>query len=264
VSRSQDGPAAQGGRQDPAEVREAGSQVTRAAQGGGLAALPDLPLSGRPSAVGRKELAKAMPGMSRAFAAPDRARSMIADVSGAACRHATVRRIMRASGLPHRVARLVHADRASRRAVAVWWSRTKRRIARPGRRGFAVGVQDEPVFAHDAGARPRSPVGVSADVPHAGSHHKVVACGAIAEDGRWPFRTRKRLGAARSCGARAGRAAGSAGSPPCLAGRRSTPPGPAGRSGVPAAGTLSWSGCLSARRTRASWRRRGAGQSESS
>jgi len=34
--------------------------------------------------------------ISRAFAAPDRARSMITDVSGVACRHATARRIMRA------------------------------------------------------------------------------------------------------------------------------------------------------------------------
>jgi len=65
-------------------------------RGGGLAALPDLPRSGRPPAVGRKELAKAMLDISRAFAAPDRARSMIADVSGVACRHATARRIMRA------------------------------------------------------------------------------------------------------------------------------------------------------------------------
>jgi len=165
---------------------------------GGLAALPDFPRSGRPPAVSRKELAKAMLDISRTFAAPDRARSMIADVSGVACHHATVRRIMRASGLSPKVARLVHADRASRRAVAAWWRRAKRRIARLRRRGFAVVVQDESIFVHDAvaGARLWSPVGVPADVPYTGSHHKVVACGAIAEDGRRPFRTRERLGAA--------------------------------------------------------------------
>jgi len=165
---------------------------------GGLAALPDLPRSGRPPAVGRKELAKAMLDISRAFVTPDRARSMIADVSGVVYHHATVRRIMRAFRLSPKVARLVHVNRASRRAVAAWWRRTKRRIARLRRRGFAVVVQDESIFVHDAvaGVKLWSPVGVPADVPYTGSHHKVVVYGAIAEDGRRPFRTRERFDAA--------------------------------------------------------------------
>ncbi|MDD9813641.1 MAG: helix-turn-helix domain-containing protein [Thaumarchaeota archaeon] len=158
---------------------------------GGLAALPDLPRSGRPPVAPPGMLARIMGRLARA-------RSMIADAAGVACHHSTVRRIMRASGLSPKVARLVHADRASRREVRAWRRRTMRIVRRLGRRGFTVVVQDEAIFVHDAvaGVKYWSPVGVPVDVTHAGSHARAVACGAIAEDGRRPFRTHGRFDAA--------------------------------------------------------------------
>lgn len=164
---------------------------------GGLAALSDLPRSGRPPAVPHRALHRIMGKMARVLVTPGMARPVIADASGVAHRVATVRRLMRASGLSPKVARLARVNRAGRRAVAAWRWRTRRRIARPRRRGLAVVVQDGPVFVHDAvaGVKHWSPVGVPADVPHAGSHSRVVVYGAIAEDGRRPSRTHEKSSA---------------------------------------------------------------------
>lgn len=69
---------------------------------GGLAALPDLPRSGRPRVVGAWQLRKAMVKVSKSLAMPDMARSMIADTLGVVHRHSTVRGLMRAFGLSPR------------------------------------------------------------------------------------------------------------------------------------------------------------------
>jgi len=67
---------------------------------------------------------------------------MLADASGVAYHIATARRLMRDAGLSPKVARLVHVNRASRRAVTAWRRRLKKRLARLRRRGFTVLVQD--------------------------------------------------------------------------------------------------------------------------
>jgi len=163
--------------------------------GGGLAALPYIPRSGRPRAVEPRAPAGIMRDLLRGLATPNRARFAIADASGVAPRHSTAGRIMREHGLSPKVARLVHVNRASRLAGGAWWRRTQKRIRLPRRRGFAVVVQDESIFVHGvvAGVKYWSPVGVPVDVPYTGSHHIVDACGAIAEGGRQLFRTRERL-----------------------------------------------------------------------
>jgi len=73
---------------------------------------------------------------------------------------------MRASLLPPKVARLVHANRASRLAVLAWRWRTMKAVRCPGHRGLAVVAQDEATFVHDAvaGVKCGSPVGVPVDV----------------------------------------------------------------------------------------------------
>jgi len=105
---------------------------------------------------------------------------------------------MRASLLPPKVARLVHANRASRLAVLAWRWRTMKAVRCPGHRGLAVVAQDEATFVHDAvaGVKCGSPVGVPVDVAHAESHARAVACGAIAEGRRRPFRIHGRFDAA--------------------------------------------------------------------
>jgi len=165
---------------------------------GGLGALPDRPRSGRPTPAPLAALRGAMRKISRKFVTPERARPVLADASGAACHIATVRRLMRGAGLSPKVARLVRADRAGRRAAAAWQGRLKRRLARLRRRGFTVLVQDEAIFVHDAvaGARYWSPVGVRAGAEYTGSHDRAVACGALAEGGRRLFRTREKFNAA--------------------------------------------------------------------
>jgi len=136
--------------------------------------------------------------ISRKFVTPERARPVPADASGVACHGATVRGLMRDAGLSPKVARLVHADRAGRRAVAAWQGRLKKRLARLRRRGFTVLVQDEAIFVHDAvaGARYWSPVGVRVETEYTGSHDRAVVCGALAEDGRRMFRTHDKSSAA--------------------------------------------------------------------
>ena len=57
---------------------------------------------------------------------------------------------MREAGLSPKEARLVHVNRAARRAVLSWQRRLKGRISRLRRRGFTVLVQDEAIFVHDA------------------------------------------------------------------------------------------------------------------
>lgn len=165
---------------------------------GGLAALPDRPRSGRPPSAPHSILRGVMRKISRKFVTPERARSMLADASGVVYHSATVRRFMRDAGLSPKVARLVHVNRASRRAVAAWQGRLKKRLARLRRRGFTVLVQDEAIFVHDAvaGVKYWSPVGVRVEAEYTGSHDRAVVYGALAEDGRRMFRTHDKFNAA--------------------------------------------------------------------
>jgi len=105
---------------------------------------------------------------------------------------------MRRPGFSRKRPTLVHASRAGPDGARRWQA-----TAVPGPRrlrdeGHTILAQDGPIFAAGAGrgAKHWSPVGTGIPVPRTGSHERLAVFGALADDGRRPFRPHGRLGAA--------------------------------------------------------------------
>jgi len=164
---------------------------------GGLGALRDLPRPGRPPVVPRGGPEVAVREASASPTTPAEVLKAVAGAFGEAFHPASVRRIMRGAGLSCKRPSLVHANRASRRAVRRWQKRMRRRIGRLRAMGYTILVQDESIFVHDAGrgAKYWPPVGERVHVLYTGSHRRFVVFGALAEDGRQLFRTYDRFDA---------------------------------------------------------------------
>lgn len=95
------------------------------------------------------------------------------------------------AGLSVKTATKVYASRVGNGPVNSWRYRTKRRIVRLKKAGFAIAAADEAFFIHNdsAGAQvlvsDRDPV----RVPHVGGRGRLTVFGAVTDNGRKFFRT---------------------------------------------------------------------------
>lgn len=117
-------------------------------------------------------------------------------VTRAGHRIAGARRFLREFGFSRKRLALVHARRAGSDGARELLNSRIPGSLRPRGEGRALLVRDVPALAGDAGrgAWRRSPVGEMACAPHAGSHGRSAAFGALADDGRRQFRTHGRSG----------------------------------------------------------------------
>ena len=163
---------------------------------GGIEALRDLPRTGRPPRATRGETHGLVDRM-REHITPIELFVQLRRVFDAEFHMSHVRKTMHRLGLSAKRPRPVHVNRAARRAVTAWQGKIRGQSARLRRRGHTVVVQDETIVARDAGGSPRrrAPVGTTANVPHTGSHERLVVHGALSLDGEQPFRTHGGLNA---------------------------------------------------------------------
>jgi len=92
----------------------------------------------------------------------------------------------------------VHASMAGPEETRRWQATKIPGPLRLRDEGHAVLAQDGPLFMNDAGrgAKHWSPKGEKIHVRHTGSHERFAAFGALADDGRQPFRAHGRFGSA--------------------------------------------------------------------
>jgi len=172
--------------------------VGRAVQGGGLAALRDLPRSGRPPLVPRFDLFTILQGEYTTHVEPVQLRDAIKAEAGVGYSLDSVRRYMRMFGFSRKRPTLVHVNRAGPDEVRRWQATVIPELRGLAGEGYTILAQDESIFTNDAGrgAKHWSPVGKKIPVPHTGSHERFAAFGALADDGRQLFRTYDRFDAA--------------------------------------------------------------------
>jgi len=158
---------------------------------GGIDALRDLPRSGRPPRIDGAAMDNILSEAGRAKTTPAELRQKIWQETGILHHITYVRKLMYRAGLSVKTATLVHASRAGSRAVNSWRHRTKMRIARLKRAGFAIAAMDESFFIHNdsAGRKYWSPIGVPVRIPHAGGRRRLTVFDAVTDDGRQLFRT---------------------------------------------------------------------------
>ena len=158
---------------------------------GGIDALRDLPRSGRLPRIGRATMDNILSEAKQTRITPAELRQKIRWEAGILLYMTYVRKLMCRAGLSAKTATMVPANRAGNGTVNSWRHRTKKRIARLKRAGFAVAAMDEAFFIHNdaAGRKYWSPVGAPARVTHAGGRRRLTVFGAVTDDGRQFFRT---------------------------------------------------------------------------
>jgi len=158
---------------------------------GGLAALRDLPRSGRPPKVEQKRIAKIVGESEDGIVTPKKLRSDIHEKTGVWYHPVSVRRLMRNLKMSPKVPELVHTSRPDTETIRRWQRSTKRQISRLKRQGFATVILDESIFVDSptVGRKYWSGIGEPITVPYRGSRRRTVAYGAISTDGRRFFRT---------------------------------------------------------------------------
>jgi len=191
---------------------------------GGTGALRDLPRTGRPPAVQADAMDGFIAARPGARITPVQMQRQMREELGADLHIGHVRRIMREYGMTPKTAQMIHASHATAGQVEGWQYRLKDRLARLRSDGFTIIALDEAFFAcgTKSGRRYRSLAGTRIAVPHAGSHRRIAAYGAVTGDGRQMFCTHPRfdgrtsLGYAGPCGGAGER------SPCCATGPRRT------------------------------------------
>ena len=163
-----------------------------------LDGLRDLPCLGRPGKIPAGKIARftrLLRCLSRIT--PAEARALLHEKTGKWLHVTNIRKIMRRADMTRKVPTAVHVNRATRRAVRRWQGRIRRRISRLKGLGYAVVVQDESVFTHDAQMRAKywSREEVPIHVPYTGSHRRIVAYGAISDNDERFVRTHPKFNA---------------------------------------------------------------------
>lgn len=158
---------------------------------GGLAALRDLPRSGRPALVPDFDVFTILWGEYVTHVSPALLCDAIEAETGVRYHISSVRRFLRKFGFSRKRPTLVHVNRAGPEEVREWQDSKIPELLGLMSEGYTLLVQDESVFVNDAGkgAKHWSPVGERVYAPYTGSHGKFAVFGALAHDGRQLFRT---------------------------------------------------------------------------
>jgi len=163
---------------------------------GGTGALRDLPRPGRPPLVPPFGACTIMWGEYMTHVDPAPLRDAIGGETGVRYSLDSARRFLRMFGFSRKRPALVHASMAGPDETRRWQDTKIPGPLRLRDEGHAVLAQDWTIFVNDTGrgAKHWSPKGKKNHVRHTGSHERFAAFGALADDGRRPFRTHGRFG----------------------------------------------------------------------